>query len=293
MAMTRIALISDTHLPERLPELPRNALDALDSCELVLHAGDVGDMRVLDRLADIAPTIAVRGNDGGTESAEVLPLEQIVAVDGTRILLWHGHFEDRSDELAWRRAAGWTDIFDRIARRGRARGTSIVVTGHTHIPLAVEHRGVLLVNPGALAPGNVFLVQTLRSVAILEVQAGQLPRVQHVDVDADAPFEFAFDPSSTFSEVAARVQASLLASDALSLRRDLDGFYRTDAQFRKAWLELAHRVWREGMPALDRGQVAAALAAGGAAARSFASAMQEAGANGRPPNEPVSESARS
>lgn len=293
MPMTSIALISDTHLPERLPELPASALEAFGSCDLVLHAGDVGDMHVLDRLAEIAPTIAVRGNDGGTESAEVLPLEQIVAVDGRRILLWHGHFEDRSDELAWRHAAGWTHIFDRIARRGRARGASIVVTGHTHIPLAVEHRGVLLVNPGALAPGNVFLVQTLRSVAVLEVRSGQPARVRHVDIDTGAPIEFTFDPSSTFSEVARRVQASLLAPDALSLRRDLDRFYRSDAQFRQAWLELAHRVWREGLPALDRGQVAAALAAGGAAARAFAAEMKGAGTNGRPPEEQVSESARS
>ena len=275
--MARIALISDTHLPERLAGLPASIFDHLAGCDLVLHAGDVGSMEALDQLARIAPVVAVRGNDGWTDSANVLPLEQIVVVDQTRVLLWHGHFEDRSDEVAWRHAAEWPNIFERIAGRAKARGAQVVVTGHTHIPLTHEHEGILLVNPGAIAPGNAFLVQTLRSVATLELPAdGGDPAVVHVDIDRDATFERHIDPAAPFDAAAKRVQRSLLADDVRPFKRDLDRLYRTDPAFRTAWLGLAHRVWAGAQERIALDGLRTALAAGGVEARALDGELGEA-----------------
>jgi len=62
-------LISDTHMPKRWRELPPAVFDLLQGVDLVLHAGDVGELWVLDQLSTIAPTLAVHGNDV-TEEAQ-------------------------------------------------------------------------------------------------------------------------------------------------------------------------------------------------------------------------------
>lgn len=60
--MRTIGVISDTH-----GLLRAEALAALEGCDLIVHAGDVGDDDVLRRLKQVAPVLAVHGN---TESAQ-------------------------------------------------------------------------------------------------------------------------------------------------------------------------------------------------------------------------------
>ena len=57
--MYRIGLVSDTHMPERCDALPASLCAALGGVDLLLHAGDVGELLVLDRLSAIAPVVAV------------------------------------------------------------------------------------------------------------------------------------------------------------------------------------------------------------------------------------------
>ena len=52
----RIGLISDTHIPEAGPELWPQAYRAFDECDAILHAGDIYDISVIDKLQQIAPT---------------------------------------------------------------------------------------------------------------------------------------------------------------------------------------------------------------------------------------------
>ena len=68
-----IGLISDTHGLLR-PE----AVDFLRGGDRILHAGDVYERRVLDELGEIAPTVAVRGNNDRGEWAGFLLGEEIV-----------------------------------------------------------------------------------------------------------------------------------------------------------------------------------------------------------------------
>ena len=65
----RIGLVSDTHIPEAGPELWPEAYEAFEGCEAILHAGDIYDISVVDRLNQIAPTWAARGNgdDGSSD----------------------------------------------------------------------------------------------------------------------------------------------------------------------------------------------------------------------------------
>ena len=58
----RIGLISDTHVPEAVPELPWEVELAFSGADLILHAGDMHVIDVLDWLERIAPVLSVRGN---------------------------------------------------------------------------------------------------------------------------------------------------------------------------------------------------------------------------------------
>jgi hypothetical protein len=125
-----VGVISDTH-----GLLPDAVLDVFAGVAHILHAGDVGDPSLLERLEAIAPVTAVRGNTDHGELKQRLADSELVQVAGHGVLLTH-------------RPSGLADL-------GLPEGVDIVVTGHTH-RASVERRGdVLYLNPGpAGAPGR-------------------------------------------------------------------------------------------------------------------------------------------
>jgi uncharacterized protein len=178
----RIGLISDTHMPERCRALPPVVFTLLRGVDLVLHAGDVGELWMLDRLSALAPVIAVHGNDDTAEAQRELPYQQVIALAGQRILLTHAHYPDRAEELASRRNDAWEPILERRAAMGRRAGAGIAVFGHTHVPMACPYADVLLVNPGAIASGNAVTRQRVQTVALLFLRDDGTPFVTHVDL---------------------------------------------------------------------------------------------------------------
>jgi putative phosphoesterase len=160
-----VGLLSDTHIPYRLKQLPDAVFDALVGVDLILHAGDVDSPAALESLRNIAPVHAVRGNlhlqdlsSGGAALPPVIELR----LAGQQIVLIHGHwpgllgfFTKGLGVVAQR--MGWTDNgqFNRHIVRRLARlypMADVVVFGHTH-RAHVEWSGrTLLVNPGAVCP---------------------------------------------------------------------------------------------------------------------------------------------
>ncbi len=63
----RIGLISDTHIPEARRTLWPQVFAAFDGVDMIMHAGDIHELYVLDALEEVAPVMAARGNgeDGG------------------------------------------------------------------------------------------------------------------------------------------------------------------------------------------------------------------------------------
>src|SRR5512143_623838 len=86
--MTVLGVIADSHIPDRMPDLPPGVFAALAGVEAILHAGDVSIQRVLDALAAIAPVYAVAGN---RDFLLKLPLDRQLTFDGVTIGLTHGH----------------------------------------------------------------------------------------------------------------------------------------------------------------------------------------------------------
>ncbi|MBN2086528.1 MAG: metallophosphoesterase family protein [Anaerolineales bacterium] len=198
LPIASIGLISDTHFLERLFHLPDSLASIWSGIHLILHAGDVGDPRVLDELARLAPVVAVRGNDDPDETKHLLPEKQVIPLRGHRILLWHSHYPDPAEEKA-RRADAWGFKLERIARHGQDAQADIVVYGHTHVPMASRLGNILLFNPGALASGSYFTRQKIQSVGRLQLMEDGRYAISHFDVGTGQPREFpSAEPAEAF-----------------------------------------------------------------------------------------------
>lgn len=136
-----IGIISDTHGLVR-PQ----AIDALKGADLILHAGDIGNQQVLDTLKNIAPVVAVRGNNDKGDWAQALPDWEVVEVGKVSIYMLHDVKE--------------IDISPSGA------GFHVVVSGHSHKPSVEERRGVLYVNPGSAGPRRFTLPVSLAHLQI-------------------------------------------------------------------------------------------------------------------------------
>lgn len=131
--MSQLAVVlADTHIPRRAKALPDSLLPHLNRADLILHAGDLMDLALLDTLTGYAPVKAVRGNldppDG--QLPEMLEFE----FGGVPIAMVH-------------------DSGPKKGRRNRMRRrfpeARVVVFGHSHIPWLEDEEGLLLLNPGS------------------------------------------------------------------------------------------------------------------------------------------------
>jgi putative phosphoesterase len=136
-----LGVISDTH-----GLLRPQAVAALRGCDLIIHAGDVGDEAVLDGLRGIAPTHAIRGNIDTATWAQRLPATGIVAVGELSFYLLHNIAD--------------LDLDPPTA------GFAAVVYGHSHQPSIETRDGVLYLNPGSAGPRRFRLPVTLARVTV-------------------------------------------------------------------------------------------------------------------------------
>jgi putative phosphoesterase len=210
----RIGIVSDTHMPYRCRALPGALLKSLQGADLLLHAGDVGELWVLDQLSDIAPVIAVHGNDDSADAQRELPYRQLIHAGGQRMLLWHGHYRKRQEEMAARQGDGFLPKLDRLAAGAEGAGAGIVVFGHWHIPLVYRHADALLINPGAIASGSATTRQLRQTAAALFLENGGTPHLSHIDLaNPGDSFVPQLDWDAGFSAALAQYSASILAPD--------------------------------------------------------------------------------
>lgn len=182
MSNTQVTgIISDTHMPDRWAALPDRVFHIFAEVDLIIHAGDVGELWVLDQLSQSAPVVAVHGNDETAEAEAALPYLQTLSIAGHRIVVTHAHYPDRAEEIA-SRTNPWQPKFDRRATFAKAHGASICIFGHTHIPMVQQHQGIYLYNSGAIASGNPWTRQTIQTVALLTLTPNTEPEIEHIDL---------------------------------------------------------------------------------------------------------------
>jgi uncharacterized protein len=128
-------VLSDTHAPRRWKSCPPAVAAQLRGADLILHAGDVCTASVLDELAQYAPVTAVTGNNDGPDVAAwgAAPTAALT-IEGLRVAMIH-------------------DSGPATGRPVRMRAlfpeASLVVFGHSHIPLDAAGGGVRIFNPGS------------------------------------------------------------------------------------------------------------------------------------------------
>jgi putative phosphoesterase len=154
--VTRIGVVADTHVGEYLDALPESVLEALDGCDLVLHAGDLSVPAVLHELEVVAPVVAVRG-DHDRLGGLPLPEAAVVVAAGHRIGLIHGRRLWALDasvitaSVVAGRALRYRAGLHRALLR-RMGPVDCIVYGHWHEPVIARRDGVLLFSPGAVCP---------------------------------------------------------------------------------------------------------------------------------------------
>ncbi len=252
----RIGLLSDTHMPARWNVLHDTLPAIFAGVDLALHAGDVGKLWVLDKLSQIGPVVAVHGNDETAEATEHLPLTQLVTIGGTRILVWHGHFVDRVDEMEDRRHPAVRPKLERIARYGRRVGAHLVHFGHWHIPLDVEVEGVRLVNAGGIASGNFAMRQGIQTVAVLEIEPDGRLAVQHYDLKDGQPYYPADILDCDFLTASKPYMISILDDTLEKVRPTI----WSNELLNQTLMDLAPRCWWGGQDVLTTADFQAALA---------------------------------
>ena len=137
----RVGVISDTHGLLR-PE----AVAALRDAEHILHAGDVGDIAIVEQLRELAPLTVIRGNIDRRGPCAQLPATEWVQLAGHSLYLLHN--------------------LDDLDLNPAAAGISVIVSGHSHKPNVQWRSGVLYFNPGSAGPRRFSLPV---SVGFLEI----------------------------------------------------------------------------------------------------------------------------
>jgi uncharacterized protein len=138
-----IGVISDTH-----GLLRTEAVAALMGVDHILHAGDVGDPGILDKLRWIAPLTAIRGNVDVSGVCGTLPATEAVELGGRLFYVVHSLQDLDIDAVA--------------------AGVAVVVSGHSHRPDIQERGGVLYLNPGSAGPRRFDLPVTTAKVSVID-----------------------------------------------------------------------------------------------------------------------------
>jgi len=163
----RLLLISDTHLPRRAKELPREVLDQVARADVVIHAGDWVDTATLDLLeARSHRLIGVYGNNDGPELRSRLPEVAYAELGGVRFGVVHETGAARGREA--RCAARFPEL-------------DVLVFGHSHIPWDSMAGGRLrLLNPGSPTdrrrqPYCTFMTAVIEAGRLGAVELHRLP----------------------------------------------------------------------------------------------------------------------
>jgi uncharacterized protein len=144
--MKTIGIISDTHKLVRA-----EAREQLRGVDLIIHAGDIGSLQVIEQLQEIAPVKAVRGNIDKGPWADQFPQDSVIEMGGATLYVLHNLSDIAIDPMA--------------------AGFQAVISGHSHRPKIDRKDGVLYINPGSAGPRRFKLPIAL---AMLTIKRGKL-----------------------------------------------------------------------------------------------------------------------
>lgn len=130
----KVGVLSDTHVPTAAPFIPASVFDIFEGVDLILHAGDIVELSVLDELKAIAPVEAVAGNMDDPDVHLKLPSRKVLTLGRFSVGLIHGKYKMNIQKEMIRKE------FDNI---------DLIVYGHSHTPFWGRVGDVYYLNPGS------------------------------------------------------------------------------------------------------------------------------------------------
>jgi len=157
----KIGVISDTHIANKNEHVPRIILDVFRQMDMVFHAGDMVDLRVIDELKSACPkVIAVAGNMDQEEVRNKYTTKEIIEVMGYKIGLMHG-------------CGSPLNLVEVLKNAFKEDKPDIIVFGHSHKPMNEFIDNVLFFNPGSATD----FTAEYNSYGIIELDKGINARI--------------------------------------------------------------------------------------------------------------------
>jgi len=163
----RLVVVADTH---GRPHPASSQRIAAQKPDRILHAGDIGDLSVLDALEKIAPVYAVRGNIDAPvpDVPDTLTLD--VVEDARRLIrLLVVHIAVLGPKLR-----------PNVRALARAEGASLVICGHSHVPFIGIDQGLHVFNPGSIGPRRFQLPIVF---GVMELDRQRKLHMRHIDCE--------------------------------------------------------------------------------------------------------------
>ena len=158
----KIGVISDTHISGESKNIPQKILEEFKNVDMIIHAGDLADLSVLDKLKGIcAKVIAVRGNMDPEEVKKILPEKEIIQVGNHKIGLMHGHGAP----------ANLVELLTSVFKNDKV---DLIIFGHSHSGINEKRNNILFFNPGS-PTDKVFA--PYNSYGIIEINGGIKARI--------------------------------------------------------------------------------------------------------------------
>ncbi len=148
----KIGILSDTH-----GILDDEVLDFFSECDEIWHAGDIGNIEIIDTLSSISVVRVVYGNIDGQPARSSFPEFQMFSIGLLRVLMTH--------------IAGKLPAYNQKVRSYiQEHQPSILVCGHSHILKVIFDRknNLLFINPGAAGNHGFHKVKTALRFQIID-----------------------------------------------------------------------------------------------------------------------------
>lgn len=163
-----LVVVADTH---SRPDARFDALGRALVPDAILHAGDIGDLAVLDRIGEIAPLYAVRGN---------IDIHAPEVPDALTLALWRGGSEVLRIYMTHIAVYG-PRLLKAAREAAKAARADVVVCGHSHVPFVTSEAGLAVFNPGSIGPRRFGLPIVFGALAV-----GARLSFRHIDCETGA-----------------------------------------------------------------------------------------------------------
>lgn len=160
--MKKILLLSDTHsyIDDRILEYAQQA-------DEIWHAGDIGDISVTDKLAEIKPLRAVYGNIDDNKARAEFPLNNRFTLEGVDIWITH--------------IGGYPGKYNPAIRKEITENPpKLFICGHSHILKVMPDKqlGLIHMNPGAVGKHGF---QKVRTMLRFELNKGRIENLEVIE----------------------------------------------------------------------------------------------------------------